>query len=259
MDREATAAVPVLAAAAAAVMGAAAATARGLTISRSMPAAALLTGLSKKRSPADGAGTPRVIEKPSITAPLANPEKTWLSDCRVTWYWPALAGSLISRYSLALSAAGLVMVKLTLARKAGPAAALVAAGSATGAPCANIGAPLLPARSMPKDCWVFMATARPAAIWPSRLRASTRSSFCTRSKPASAPLPTAPALSGVTCPPTEIDSAARCGSNSSALDTSLLMVWLNTRLWPPAMNTLTLPSGAPMALTSILALMRLMS
>ena len=51
------------------------------------------------------------------------------------------------------------------------------------------------------------------------------------------PLDKAPELNGVTWPPTEIDNAVRCGSNSSARDTSLLTDWLSTRFWPPAIES----------------------
>ena len=112
--KAATVAVPVLVPAAAAVTGEAAARPRGSSSTRRMPLAARVTGWSRKRSVAAGAGVPRLMRKPSTTEPSTT-VCAWPSASRVRRQLPA--PSLASAYSLASNCVASVTVRPTLDTK----------------------------------------------------------------------------------------------------------------------------------------------
>ena len=115
----------------------------------------------------------------------------------------------------------------------------------------NSGAPL-PAGwrwSRPSACCWLTPALIAAAMRPSRLRASARSSFWNRSSPASEPPLMVDSPSSRTRPLSSRPSCTRAGSNGSVCATSLLTDVPSTSFWPPPAKTPIEPSVAAMVVT----------
>ena len=132
---------------------------------------------------------------------------------------------------------------------------LVLAPRMRAAPTAKIGAPapLGWPRSRPSDCCLLTAPLIAAAIWPSRLAAAPRSSFWNFRRPES--VPPARLSGGINrlVPPSVIVSIALAGSKVSGTALIAFAFAPSTRLWPPPMNTPTLPSSASIVVTLMVA------